>query len=66
LASAVGDWSHREVKTGIDDTGCGRWSYITLALKEDKFLTLASAYRVCDQTNPSNTTASAKQYKIQY
>jgi hypothetical protein len=25
-----------------------------------------SAYRVCDQTNPGNTTASAHQYKIQY
>jgi hypothetical protein len=36
LAAAVGDWSHIVVKTGIDDTGCGRWSYITLALKEDK------------------------------
>jgi hypothetical protein len=25
-----------------------------------------SAYRVCDQTNPGKTTASAEQYKIQY
>jgi hypothetical protein len=25
-----------------------------------------SAYRLCDQTNPGNTTASAQQYKIQY
>jgi hypothetical protein len=65
LAAAVGDWSHR-VKTGHDNTGWGQWSYITLALKEDKFLTLVSAYRVCDQTNPVNTTASAQQYKIQY
>jgi hypothetical protein len=66
LAATVGDWSLREVKTGCDNTGCGRWSYITLALKEDKFLTLVSAYRVCDQTNPGNTTASAQQYKIKY
>jgi hypothetical protein len=66
LTAAVGDWSHRGVKTGIDDTGCRRWSYITRALKEDKFLTLVSEYRVCDQTNPGNTTASAQEYKIQY
>jgi hypothetical protein len=66
LAVAVGDWSHIVVKTGHDNTGCGWWSYITLALKEDKFITLVSAYRVCDQINPSNTTASTKQYKIQY
>jgi hypothetical protein len=26
LAAAVGDWSHIVVKTGIDDTGCGRSS----------------------------------------
>jgi DUF971 family protein len=61
LAAAVGNWSHRVVKTGSDDTGCGQWSYITLALKEDMFLTLVSAYRVCDQTNPGNTTVSAQQ-----
>jgi hypothetical protein len=66
LAAAVGDWWHRVVKTGNDDTGCGWWSYITLALKEDKFLTLVAAYHVCDQTNPGNTTASAQQYKIKY
>jgi hypothetical protein len=46
--------------------GCGRWSYITLSLREDKFLTFVSAYRVCDQTNPGNTTSSTQQYKIQY
>jgi hypothetical protein len=64
LTAAVGDWSHRVVKPGIDDTGCGRWSYINLALKEDKFITLVSTYGICDQTNPGNTTASAQQYKI--
>jgi hypothetical protein len=66
LTAAVGDWSHRVVKTVIYNTGCGRWSYITLSLREDKFLTLVSAYHVCDQTNTGNTTASAQQYKIQY
>jgi hypothetical protein len=66
LAAAVSNWSHRVVKTGIDNTGCGRWSYITISLREDKFLTLMSAYLVCDQTKPGNTTALAQQYKIQY
>jgi hypothetical protein len=33
LAAAVGDWSHRVVKVGHDNTRCGHWSPITLALK---------------------------------
>jgi hypothetical protein len=66
LAAAIGDWSHRVVNTGHDNTGCGRWSYITFALKEDTFITLMAVYRVCYQTNPGNTTASAQQYTIQY
>jgi hypothetical protein len=66
LAAAVGDWSHKVVKTGHDNTGCGRWSYITLALKEDKFITLVSAYRVYDQTKHGNTAVSAQQCMIQY
>jgi hypothetical protein len=66
LAAAVGDWSHKLVKTGHDNTGCGRCSYITFALKEDKFITLVAAYCVCDQTNHGNTTTSVQQYKIQY
>jgi hypothetical protein len=35
-------------------------------LKEDKFLTIVSVYRVCDHTNHGNTTALAQQYRIQY
>jgi hypothetical protein len=64
VAAAVGDCSYRVVNTGHDNTGCGRWSYITFS--EDKFITLVSAYHICDQTNPGNTTASARQYTIQY
>jgi hypothetical protein len=33
FTSAVGDWSQRVVRTGHDNTGCGRWLYITLGLK---------------------------------
>jgi hypothetical protein len=65
LSATVGDWSHSVVKTGHDNTACGWWSYITFALKEEKFITLVPAYRVCDQTSPGNTTASAQQCKIQ-
>jgi hypothetical protein len=56
LAASAGDWSHRVVKTGYDNTGCGRWSYIFLALKEDKFIMLLSAYHICDHTNHGNNT----------
>jgi hypothetical protein len=28
-SAALGEMVHQVVKTGRDDTGCGRWSYIT-------------------------------------
>jgi hypothetical protein len=29
VTAALGNWSHRVVDSGSDDTGCGRWSYVT-------------------------------------
>jgi hypothetical protein len=49
---------HRVVKTGRDDTGCGRWSYITFNGKENKHIILINAYRVCSQCDHGDTTAS--------
>jgi hypothetical protein len=54
------------VDAGINATGCGRWSYITYGGKCGKRLTYITVYRVCDQTDPGDTTAWKRQYNIQY
>jgi predicted esterase len=54
------------VDSGRDDTGCGRWSYLTYAAKEGKKVAIVSAYRVCKQTNPGDLTSSKQQLGIMY
>jgi hypothetical protein len=38
VCSALVQMVHQVVDSGPDDTGCGRWSYITCAAKEGKKL----------------------------
>jgi hypothetical protein len=64
--AAMGAWTHRLVDAGCDATGCGRWSYITYGRKGGKRLTYITVYRVCDQTDPGDTTAWRHQYNIKY
>jgi hypothetical protein len=64
--AALGAWTHRVVHAGCDATGCGRWSYITYGGKGGKRLTYIAVYRVCDQTDPGDTTAPKQQYNMQY
>jgi hypothetical protein len=64
--AALGAWTHRVVDAGSDATGCVRWSYITYGGKGGKRLTYITVYRVCDQTDPGDTTAWQQQYNIQY
>jgi hypothetical protein len=45
-SAALGKMVHRVVKTGRDDTGCGRWSYITFNGKENKHITVINTYIV--------------------
>jgi hypothetical protein len=47
LSAAVGPWANRVVKSGQDGTRCGRWAYLNYALKEDSYMTVITAYRVC-------------------
>jgi hypothetical protein len=65
-SAALGKMAHRVVKTGQDETGCGRWSYITFNGKANKQITVINAYRVCSQRDPGDTTASKQQQFIQY
>jgi hypothetical protein len=64
LCAALGSWLHRVIGSGKDKTGCGRWSYITYAAKDDTKVSVVSCYRVCNQTNPGATTASNQQHGI--
>jgi hypothetical protein len=65
-SAALGKMVHRVVKTGRDDTGCGRWSYITFNGKENKHITVINTYRVCSQRDPGDTTASRQKQCVQY
>jgi hypothetical protein len=64
--AALGNWSHRVVGSGRDPTGCGRWSYVTYGGKGSKLITYVSVYRVCNKTNPGDTTAWRQQYQIKH
>jgi hypothetical protein len=63
---ALGKMVHRVVKTRGDDTGCGRWSYITFNGKDNKHITVINAYRVCSHRDPGDTAAYKQQQCIQY
>jgi hypothetical protein len=66
VSARLGKMVHRVVETGRDDTGCGRWSYITFNGKENKHIIVINTYRVCSQRNPGDTTASRQQQCVQY
>jgi hypothetical protein len=57
---------HKVVDSGRDDTGCGRWLYITYAVKEGNKIEIVSAYRVCKHTSPGDITSSKQQLGIMY
>jgi hypothetical protein len=63
-SASLGEMMHRVVKTRRDDTGCGRWSYITFNGKENKHITVINAYKVCSQHDPGDTTSSKQQQCI--
>jgi hypothetical protein len=52
------------IGSGKDETGCRRWSYTTYAAKGDMKVSVVSFYRVCNQTNPGDTTTSNQQHGI--
>jgi hypothetical protein len=54
------------VDAGSDDTGCGRWSYVTYGGEGRKMLTCATVYRVCDKKDQGETTAWKQQHNIHY
>jgi hypothetical protein len=65
-SSALGKMVHQVVKTGMDDTGCGRWLYITFNGKENNHIIVINAYRVFSQRDPGDTRSYRQQQCLQY
>ena len=52
FTATLGPWTSRVWHAASNSTGLGRWSYLTLRLKDDRKLHILSGYRVCKQ-NPT-------------
>jgi hypothetical protein len=65
VTAALGHWASRVLWSGKDPTGCGRWSYIWLGKKDEKFA-IITVYRVGHNHNACDATAFQQQYRTQY
>eukprot|EP00957_Ditylum_brightwellii_P148430 11300294-Ditylum_brightwellii.AAC.1 len=54
----------RIIKADTDTSGLGRWSYIKIARKDKKKVTIVTAYRPCEQNKPGEATVNAQQHKV--
>jgi hypothetical protein len=63
--SVLGKWDNLVIELGLDDTGCGIWSYVCLG-KGKKKLAIVSVYHVGKHSNPSQATSSSQQLRTQY
>ena len=62
--SVLGEQSSRVIQSGTDNTGMGRYSWVTLQGKENRTITMISAYRVCSTKTPGPFTAYSQQAHI--
>ncbi len=66
MSCVIGNGVARVKKTGGDDLG--RWSYIKLAGKDDRVITIVTVYQVCNQSttalNRDKCTAHAQQRSL--
>jgi hypothetical protein len=54
-------WTSRIIKSGMDPSGLGRWSYITLRGKSDTSICIITAYQVCNDRYTGPKTAYQQQ-----
>jgi hypothetical protein len=66
ISGVLGQLVHPVFDSVRDDTGCGRWSYITYAAKTGKKVAIISAYRVYKKMNPGDLNSSKQQLVIMY
>ena len=62
--SVLGEQSSRVIQSGTDATGMGRYSWVTLQGKENRTITMISAYRVCSTKTAGPFTAYSQQAHI--
>eukprot|EP00957_Ditylum_brightwellii_P206300 15347742-Ditylum_brightwellii.AAC.1 len=51
----------RHMESGKDDSSLGRWTYICIAVKDDRELCVIIGYRPCKQSNAGSGTVNAQQ-----
>ena len=61
---AVDNLSLRVIKVGEDESGLGRWSYLTMEGQGGRKLTFITAYRICRGAMRGNSTTSMQQAKV--
>eukprot|EP00957_Ditylum_brightwellii_P124891 9520858-Ditylum_brightwellii.AAC.1 len=54
----------RIITTDKDTSGLGRWNHVTIAGKDQKQVTIMTAYRPCKQSTPGDSTVNAQQHHI--
>ena len=62
---ALGRWSGKVVESGADETGCGRFSWITIQGKHNKKCTFVSTYKSGKQEDITGNSQYAQEYRIQ-
>ena len=61
---AVDHLGLRVVKVGEDDSGLGRWSYITVEGQDGRKITFITAYRICKGAMKGTSTSCTQQMKV--
>jgi hypothetical protein len=63
-----GKWTTRITDRGVDPTGQGRWSYVTISGRDAPDIMFISAYRVCQRagSKAGPLTAYAQQWTMSY
>eukprot|EP00957_Ditylum_brightwellii_P105529 8044491-Ditylum_brightwellii.AAC.1 len=49
---------------GTDSKGLGRWSYVQIAGRNQRKITIATAYRPCKQSKPGNSIVTVQQKRL--
>jgi hypothetical protein len=61
---AVDHLSMRVMKVGEDESGLGRWSYITVEGQNSRKITFITAYRICKGAMRGTSTSCTQQKKV--
>eukprot|EP00957_Ditylum_brightwellii_P081992 6234610-Ditylum_brightwellii.AAC.1 len=54
----------RIIQTGGDNSRLGRWNYVQIAGRDQRKVIIVTAYCLCKQTNPLDSTVTAQQRQL--